>query len=372
MLPLLKLIEKNTQDKQARFDALAESARYCTLCPRMCERTRVLSSANGSLKARVMFIAEAPGRLGADRTGIPLHGDRSGDNFESLIANIGWSRDDLFVTNAVLCNPRAESGNNGTPTQAEVENCATYLRMTIELVAPDVVVTLGATALRSIDLIAPHGLALRDAVAQAVPWAGRLLFPLYHTGSRALIHRGLSKQRSDFFALARLVEPRRGLKSKRSASLAAKAFTEASAFHEIVKTIVDQLGDVSYFKLTKLLYLIDYTALESLGEKLSGQVYLRQQEGPWAPSLKDAVAAMNGFEVRSTIMRGRPHVQRGPSPRFRVGLEEDALRVILDTIDRYGSRTDAEIKTAAYLTRPMRDLLRAEKTGARTRNTVVL
>jgi hypothetical protein len=229
---------------------------------------------------------------------------------------------------------------------------------------------LGATALRALDLIAPHGLSLRDGVAHAVPWSGKLLFPLYHTGPRALIHRNLSKQRSDLFALARLVDPRRGL--KRQPSYKAKPLTHPSAFDEMVKTVVDQLGSVSYFKLTKLLYLIDYAATERLGIKISGQVYLRQQEGPWTPSLKDAVARMNGFEIRSTVLRGRAHVERGPSPRFRVTLAEDALCVVLEATERYGNRSDAEIKTAAYLTRPMRDMLRAERRGAKTRNSVVL
>lgn len=357
--------------KNKRFEALAESARYCTLCPRMCERTRVLSSANGNLDARVMFVAEAPGRLGADRTGIPLFGDRSGDNFEALLGNIGWRRDQVFITNAILCNPREDTGNNGTPTATEVANCATYLRMTIDLVAPEVVVTLGATALRALDFIAPHGLPLRESVGRAVPWAGRLFVPLYHTGARAMVHRNLAKQRSDFMGLARLVDPVRGIKPQRG-TRAVKTLMQPSPFHEVVKTIVDQLGGVSYFKLTKLLYLADYAATQTLGSKISGQVYLRQQEGPWTPALKDAVIAMNGYEVRSTVIRGQSHVERGPSPRFRVNLSEDALRVVLETTDRYGGRSDAEIKTAAYLTRPMREMLRAERTGEKTRNAIVL
>jgi hypothetical protein len=45
---------------------------------------------------------------------------------------------------------------------------------------------------------------------------------------------------------------------------------------------------------------------------------------------------------------------------------------MLETIEKYATRSDAEIKTAAYLTSPMRQLLRAERTGQRSRNTVVL
>ena len=46
-----------------------------------------------------------------------------------------------------------ERGNNATPTTTEVENCAHFLRETIELVQPSVVVTLGAVALKSCSLV---------------------------------------------------------------------------------------------------------------------------------------------------------------------------------------------------------------------------
>lgn len=357
--------------KQPRFQALADSARHCTLCERMCSRTRVLSDANGNLDARVLFVAEAPGRLGADRTGIPLFGDRTGDNFESLLANVGWRRDQLFITNAVLCNPREENGTNGTPTTAEVLNCSRYLKMTIDLVSPEVVVTLGATALRALEFISSHRITLREGVGRAVPWAGRLLFPLYHPGPRALIHRGLAKQRQDFFTLAGIVDPDTGVKERRGAPMA-KEFETPSALHQLVKMIVDQVGELTFFKLTKMLYLIDYAAKQAFGATVSGQVYLRQQEGPWIPKLHAIVRSMEGFEVRSTFVRRTPHVEPGPSPRFAVTLDGAVLRLATDTIAKYGQHTNSEIKSAVYFTRPMRELLREERTGKRTKGRVVI
>lgn len=160
--------------KEDRFKDLVESVQHCDICPRLCARRKVLSSANGSLDSKVLFVAEAPGRLGADRTGVPLCGDRTGDNFELLLANIGWRRQDVFITNAVLCNPKQENGNNATPTAEEIGNCSAYLEMVIALVSPDVVVTLGATALTALDLLMPHGIELRQGVAQLVPWRGAL------------------------------------------------------------------------------------------------------------------------------------------------------------------------------------------------------
>lgn len=93
------------ESKRSRFAELIESVQGCRQCPRMDQRTRVLGPANGNLDAQVVFVAEAPGRLGADRFGIPLHGDQAGRNFEWLISNARITRQDVFVTNAVLCNP---------------------------------------------------------------------------------------------------------------------------------------------------------------------------------------------------------------------------------------------------------------------------
>src|SRR6202012_1690379 len=97
------------------FNRLACEVSACRQCARMDERNRVLSAANGAYPSNLMFIGEAPGRLGADSTQIPFHGDKAGDNFERLLKQVGLSRYDCFVTNAVLCNPRDADGNNNPP-----------------------------------------------------------------------------------------------------------------------------------------------------------------------------------------------------------------------------------------------------------------
>jgi uracil-DNA glycosylase len=96
--------------KEQRLNDLSEAVQHCTLCPRLCNRKKVLSDANGNVNSKILFVAEAPGRLGADRTGIPLYGDQTGDNFEVLLADVGWKREQVFITNAVLCNPCTEQG----------------------------------------------------------------------------------------------------------------------------------------------------------------------------------------------------------------------------------------------------------------------
>jgi uracil-DNA glycosylase family 4 len=168
-------------------------------------RTRVLSSANGPLSARILFVAEAPGRLGADVSGVPLAGDRAGRTFEALLAAGGFERNMVFITNAVLCNPRDDAGRNDRPTGREVANCGTHLDKLIRVVHPDWVVTLGAAALDAVGRIAPHGLVLARDVGQPTLWNSRQLVPLYHPGPRALIRRPLHVQQADYQRLAALV-----------------------------------------------------------------------------------------------------------------------------------------------------------------------
>jgi len=188
------------------FDRLVAEVNECHVCPRMDGRRRLLSRANGALRPRVVFIAEAPGRLGGDRTAVPLAGDQSGRNFDRLLAAAGLHRDDIFITNAVLCNPRDAAGRNAPPTPAELGNCSRHLAATIHLVQPPVIVTLGAVALRALQRLHPHDLLLARDVGRAVRWHECWLMPLYHPGPRAQIHRDFTRQADDFRQLAAFLQ----------------------------------------------------------------------------------------------------------------------------------------------------------------------
>lgn len=158
-----------------------------------------MSEANGAITSRVLFIGEAPGRKGADRTRIPFSGDQSGKNLDRFIASIGLSRAEIFITSAALCNPRTLSGSNRKPSKKELVNCASFLRRTIELIDPRVVVTLGSVALESLKSIRKHELQLKDAVGSIYDWDGRLLVPIYHPSPQVLAsHRRETAQLTDY------------------------------------------------------------------------------------------------------------------------------------------------------------------------------
>src|SRR5437773_2381420 len=80
--------------RAVEFECLVNEAKGCVDCTRMNSSQRVIGHASGRIDAPIMFIGEAPGRLGADSSAIPFHGDKAGDNFESLIEQVGLSRYD--------------------------------------------------------------------------------------------------------------------------------------------------------------------------------------------------------------------------------------------------------------------------------------
>ena len=171
----------------------------CTLCPAMCGRSAVLSELNGSTDAKIMFIGEAPGRKGADRTRVPFSGDQSGANLDRFLSSISLTRKEIFITSAALCNPRSESGANRKPTQKELANCSSFLRRTIEIVDPRVIVTLGSVALEAIKRIQYHELSLKTSASQIHSWNDRVLVPIYHPSPQVLAsHRREAEQLADY------------------------------------------------------------------------------------------------------------------------------------------------------------------------------
>ena len=193
-------------EKRRQFPALVSEAAACVRCPAMCERTAVLSDLNGPIHARVMFIGEAPGRKGADRTRIPFSGDQSGRNFERFLTSINLQRSDIFITSAALCNPRTARGANRRPTASELRNCSGFLSRTITLVDPAVIVTLGMVALEALRLLQYHELNLRKDAGKIRRWNGRLLVPLYHPSPQVLItSRDEKAQLQDYKVVARAI-----------------------------------------------------------------------------------------------------------------------------------------------------------------------
>jgi DNA polymerase len=206
--------EMNNRRKGRQFARLVAEAATCVRCPEMCQRAAVLSQLNGSVNARVMFIGEAPGRKGADRTRVPFSGDQSGKNFDRFLDSVGLARSEIFITSAALCNPRTATGANRRPTSAELRNCSDFLQRTIELINPRVIVTLGGVALEALKTIERHQFTLRDDAAKLREWNGRTLVPLYHPSPQVLItSRDERAQLRDYKVVARAISDASGTRA---------------------------------------------------------------------------------------------------------------------------------------------------------------
>ena len=93
--------------------------------------------ADGNPQARIMFVGEAPGR-DEDIEGLPFVG-RSGKLLDRMIGAIGLDRSKAYIANVIPWRPPG----NRTPTPQETQICLPFIQRQIELVDPDVLVTLG-------------------------------------------------------------------------------------------------------------------------------------------------------------------------------------------------------------------------------------
>jgi len=94
----------------------------------------------GDPDARLMFVGEAPGAE-EDRTGRPFVG-RAGQLLDGMIRAMGLSRERVYIANVIKGRPPG----NATPSAEESAACGPFLIRQIEIIEPEVIVTLGKPA----------------------------------------------------------------------------------------------------------------------------------------------------------------------------------------------------------------------------------
>ena len=143
---------------------------------------KILVHGEGEIGARVMLVGEAPGEQ-ETLQGRPFVG-KAGKNLNEFLELAGLERGELYVTNAVKFRPtkRSAAGRtvNRPPTREEVSLFLPWLRREIELVAPEVIVTLGNVPLRA--LTGPKAV-IGDVHGTLQEADGLRLYPMYHPAS---------------------------------------------------------------------------------------------------------------------------------------------------------------------------------------------
>jgi uracil-DNA glycosylase family 4 len=159
------------------LNVLQEQVKNCSLC-RLCKTATQAVFGEGSFKAEIMFIGEAPGRE-EDRQGRPFVG-AAGKFLNEMLAIIGLKREDVFITNIVKHRPP----ENRDPLPDEIAACLPYLEQQVLIIKPKLIVTLGRHAMNTflpgLKISEVHGQAKR---ARGIFKEKQIYFPLYHPAS---------------------------------------------------------------------------------------------------------------------------------------------------------------------------------------------
>jgi DNA polymerase len=136
--------------KAEAIDALRKRVSACLKCPKLVAARKNVVFGVGDINARLMFVGEAPG-ADEDIQGEPFVG-AAGQLLTRIITAMGLSRDTVYIANILKCRPDMppQTSGNRKPTTQEMHTCLPYLREQIDLIKPEVLVALGATAVEGL------------------------------------------------------------------------------------------------------------------------------------------------------------------------------------------------------------------------------
>jgi len=157
--------------KGRTLEEIAGEIRMCSACPLCASRTRTVPGEGNPDRPDILFVGEGPGAE-EDAQGRPFVG-APGQLLDKMITAMGYSREEVFITNVVKCRPPG----NRVPLPEEMAVCLPYLKAQIALLRPAVIVALGKTAVQ--------GLLQKDVAITRFrgTWCtveGIALMPTYH------------------------------------------------------------------------------------------------------------------------------------------------------------------------------------------------
>ena len=126
-------------DRAAALQLIRDEIGECTRCALHKGRNKIVFG-DGSPAARLMFVGEGPG-ADEDAQGLPFVG-KAGQLLNNMISAMGLRREDVYIANVVKCRPPG----NRVPEPEEGATCSPFLFRQIDVVRPEVLVALGATA----------------------------------------------------------------------------------------------------------------------------------------------------------------------------------------------------------------------------------
>lgn len=159
---------------------LAARVAPCQLCPHLASSRTQTVFGVGNPEATLMFVGEAPG-ADEDAKGEPFVG-AAGQLLTKMIGAMGLTRDQVYIANVLKCRPDMPKGSSGNrkPTAAEMKTCLPYLLAQIEIIQPQVIVALGATAVEGLFGPFQVGTTIGRLRGKFMDFQNRPVMPTYH------------------------------------------------------------------------------------------------------------------------------------------------------------------------------------------------
>jgi uracil-DNA glycosylase len=170
-------------DKATRWSWLLEYVTKNEVCCASVRPGKKVVLGVGSLDAKIFFCGEAPGAE-EEVQGEPFVGP-AGQLLTKMIQAMGLQRSDVYIGNIMNWRPQmptapgAEQIGNRPPTPEEMAYCLPFIKAQLEIVDPQVIVALGATAAKG--LLGPDSFkAVGDVRGKWQTFAGKPLIVTYH------------------------------------------------------------------------------------------------------------------------------------------------------------------------------------------------
>jgi len=151
--------------------ALREEIGDCRRCKLSAQRTNIVFG-EGNPAARLMFIGEGPGKE-EDLQARPFVGE-AGLLLTKLIEKMGLSRDEVYIGNIIKCRPPM----NRDPEPDETAACRGFIERQIEIIRPDIIMTLGRIALQA--LLQKPDLKITALRGKFIDYNGIHVMPTFH------------------------------------------------------------------------------------------------------------------------------------------------------------------------------------------------
>jgi len=187
-------------DKLQKLEYVSRLIAKCQKCPLSKTATNPVPG-SGSPDAKIVFIGEAPGFF-EDQQGLPFVGN-SGKLLDKLLSGIGIPRQDVFICNILKHRPP----ENRDPLPEEIKVCTPYLKAQLEILRPQIIVTLGRFALNY--FLPLESISRIHGQIRKINWQGLdvNLIPLYHPSAGLRNGEMLRALETDFQKIDSFLHP---------------------------------------------------------------------------------------------------------------------------------------------------------------------